>query len=175
MYYSVTCCTFTRCNVFVLHFSPVAVLACCNFFLLHFVHVALFPEVYSGTPQTSKMESFRIIINKAVKHRCKALHLRCSRSFGCTSTISKYALFPCYTLSMLHFFHVALLLLCTFFVLQFFMLHLCMLHFSMLHSFHVALVYCWKKLKMKERQQTTPKSDLTLKTVNLFRFYFDSL
>ena len=36
----VPCCTFTRCNDFVLLSSVVAFSAFCNFFLVHFVHVA---------------------------------------------------------------------------------------------------------------------------------------
>ena len=74
---TISCCTFTRCNVLVLYSSPVALFACCNFFLLHF-HVALFAEVQSVLPETSKMESFATIINKSVDYCCNALHLRCS-------------------------------------------------------------------------------------------------
>ena len=84
----------------VLHSSPVALFACCKFFQLHFVHVALFPEVQPGTPQTSMMESFATIISKVVKYCCKALHLRCSPGPGYACSI------PCCTFSMLHFFHV---------------------------------------------------------------------
>ena len=40
-YCSISCFTFTRCNVLVLHSAPVALFACCNFFLQHFVHVVL--------------------------------------------------------------------------------------------------------------------------------------
>ena len=54
IYCTISCCTYIRCNVFVLHSSSVALLPCCDFFLLRFVHVTLFPEVYPETPQTSK-------------------------------------------------------------------------------------------------------------------------
>ena len=84
-------------NVFVLHFSPVAlIVACCNFFLLPFLHVVLFPEVKPGLPQTSKMESFATI-NETVKYCFTTLHLRCSRGPHYASTIS-----------MMRFFHATL-------------------------------------------------------------------
>ena len=97
----------TLCNVFVLHSSPAALFVSCNFFLLHIVHADLFPDVYPGPPQISKMESFTTIIDKTVNIVTKLSILDILRGPGYVSTIS-----------MLHFFNVAL---------------------SMLHSFHVAL------------------------------------
>ena len=32
MYCTISCCTFTRCKVFVLHSSPVVLIVCCSFF-----------------------------------------------------------------------------------------------------------------------------------------------
>ena len=106
----ISCCTFTVglfsfCILLLLHSPHVA-----TFFLLHFVHVALYSEVWPGPPQTSKMESFGAIINKYVKYYCKALHLGCLLGPDYTSTIS-----------MLHFFHIALF----------------MLHSFMFHSFNI--------------------------------------
>ena len=66
--FTISYCTFTRCNVFALHSSQ---LHSFNFFLLHFVHGALFSGVYTVLLQTSKMESFATIINKAAKSCCK--------------------------------------------------------------------------------------------------------
>ena len=95
-YCNILYCTFTSRNVFVLHFSLLALFARCNFFLLHFLHVVLFPEVKPGLPQTSKMESFATI-NETVKYCFTTLHLRCSRGPHYASTIS-----------MMRFFHATL-------------------------------------------------------------------
>ena len=52
-------------------------------------------------------------------------------------------LFPCYTFSMLHFFHAALFPRCTFFIMPSFLVALfSCCTFSMLHFFHVALFSC---------------------------------
>ena len=126
---SISCCTFTSCNLFVLHSSPVALFACCNIVLLHFVHFALFPKVWSGFPQTSKMERFETIIAKAVKHGCKVLHLRCSRGSGCASTIS-----------MLHFFHIALFHVALFPCCTLFMLNSCCTLFSIHFMLHLFII-----------------------------------
>ena len=91
-------CTFTRCNVFALHSSQ---LHSFNFFLLHFVHGALFSGVYTVLPQTSKMESFATIINKAVKSCCKL-------SVPGTHYYFHVAFLPCCSFFMQHSFHVAL-------------------------------------------------------------------
>ena len=90
------------CNVFVLHSSPAALFVSCNFFLLHIVHADLFPDVYPGPPQISKMESFATIIDKTVKYCYKTLHLRCSRRSWLRVYYFHVALFQCRTL------HVAL-------------------------------------------------------------------
>ena len=92
MYCTISCCTFTRCKVFVLHSSPVVLIVCCSFF---FFHVTLFPEVQPGPPQTFKMESFATIINKAVKY-CQKLCI--FDVCGCPGYAS--------TISMLHFFDI---------------------------------------------------------------------
>ena len=106
---TISCCTFTRCSVFVLYFL-VALFACCNFFLLHYFHDAIFPEVQTGSSQITKMASFITIIYKTVtRHCCKALNLRCSWGPG-------YA----FTISMLPFFHVVFFSCCTLFMPHFF-------------------------------------------------------
>ena len=79
----------------------------CTLCMLQVFPVALFPEVQPGSSQTSKMESFAILISKAVKYCCKALHLRCSRGPYYVSTIS-----------MLQFFHVAVFSCPTFLILK---------------------------------------------------------
>ena len=87
---------FSRCTFFILHYFHVAlfcvvIFLCCTFFcvalslshiallhvamfslyiLLNYIH-ALFSGVYTVLPQTSKMESFATIINKAAKSCCK--------------------------------------------------------------------------------------------------------
>ena len=136
---------FYLCNVSDLHSSSVALFGCCNLFLLHFVHVALLSEVLPRPPQTSKMENFTKIINKAVKYCCKALRLRYLLGPGYASTISTLHFFHGYILFMLHFFHAALFSCCTFSTLHFFHVALfpsctfsCCTLF-ILHFFHVAL------------------------------------
>ena len=126
----ISCCTFTRYNVFVLHSSPLALFAYCNFFLLHFVHFALFPEVLPGSPHTSTMEWCATIITKAVKHCCKVLHLRCSWGSGYASAIF-----------MLHFFHVA-----PFHVALFSCCTLLMLHLFIIEKY-------WKWTKDRKHRQ----------------------
>ena len=152
MHCSISCCTFTRCNVFVLHSSPVALLACCNFFLFHFVHFALFPEVKPGAPQASRMKNFAAIINKAVKHCFKPLHLWCSQGSCYTSIFSMsyffhVALFSCCTFSMLHIFHIALFPCCTFSMSHFF--HVTLFPCCTVFSFHVTLFSCCTCLLLK--------------------------
>ena len=68
-FFSISYCT---CNVFVLHSSLVPLFACCKFFLLHFVHFALFPEVWSWSPQTWR-------VMRKDGECCKDLHFRCSQ------------------------------------------------------------------------------------------------
>ena len=106
-YCTISFSTFTRCNVFDLHSSPVALFACCTFFLLHFVHVALFPELQPGPLQTFTMRSFATIINKVVKYHYKALHLRYSLGSWLRLYCFHVALFPCSTFSLSHSFHFA--------------------------------------------------------------------
>lgn len=89
-------CALLQAAVFSFCILPIAALfACCNFFVLHFIHVALILEVYPGLSETSKMERFTAILNKTIKHCCKALHLSCSRGFWLR----------------LYYFHVSLFLL----------------------------------------------------------------
>ena len=90
-----------------MHSSPAALFVSCNFFLLHIVHADLFPDVYPGPPQISKMESFATIIDKTVKYCYKNLHLRCSRRSWLRVYYFHVALFQCRTL------HVALFSCCT--------------------------------------------------------------
>ena len=109
-----SCCTCLRVALFfVLHYfmllfnklqcSRFASFYCCTLRMFHFFPVALYScctisrGVEPGPSQTSKMESFATVINKVVNYCYKALHLRCSQGPGYVSTIS-----------MLHFFHVAL-------------------------------------------------------------------
>ena len=82
-----SCCTFFILHYFHVTLFCVVIFSCFTFFMLHsiyvlhyfmlhiqtllfflldFVHVAPFPEVQPGPPQTSKMESFVTIINKAI-------------------------------------------------------------------------------------------------------------
>ena len=103
MLYSFHVALFLYCTISILQSTPFALFACCSFFLLHFVHIALFPEVQSGLPQTSKMQSFATIISKVAKYCGNVLHPRSSWSPHYASTIS-----------MLHFFHVTLISCCTF-------------------------------------------------------------
>ena len=120
-------------NVFVLHFSPVAlIVACCNFFLLPFLHVVLFPEVKPGLPQTSKMESFATI-NETVKYCFTTLHLRCSRGPHYASTIS-----------MMRFFHATL-----FITIFMFRSNGC---FCMLHFFNIEKYWKWTKDRKHNRK-----------------------
>ena len=80
-------------------------------------------------------------------------------------------LFPSRTLFMLHFLHVSLFSCCTFSCY----IHVARFSRSMLRSFHVALAYYWKILKMNWRQKMQPKSDLKLGTMHLVLFYFGIL
>ena len=70
MYCTISCCTLTRCKVFVLHTSPLASLVWCTLFMLYYFRGA------AMTP--TKSESFATTINKAVNYCCKVLYLRCS-------------------------------------------------------------------------------------------------
>ena len=99
MYYTISCCFFTRCNVSVLHFSPVALFSCCKFPL---ALCSCCTISIARTPTNSYMESFVTIINKAVKYCSKALHLSCSRG----SWLRVY------------YFHVALFSCCPFLILK---------------------------------------------------------
>ena len=79
----------------------------CTLCMLQVFSVAPFPELQPGSSQTSKMQSFAILISKAIKYCCKALHLRCSQGPHYVSTIS-----------MLQFFHVAVFSCPTFLILK---------------------------------------------------------
>ena len=49
MYCNILCCSFTDCNVFVLHPSPVALFSCWNCFLLHFCSCCVIPRSAAST------------------------------------------------------------------------------------------------------------------------------
>lgn len=93
----VPCCTFTRCNDFVLLSSVVAFSAFCNFFLVHFCSCCvcscctLQKELQPERPQTSTMKNFKTIIIKAVKYRSSVPGLRPATLYK--GTLAK--IFPC--------------------------------------------------------------------------------
>ena len=111
LHYFYVLCYFMM-HFYTLQYFRFALFSCCtlrmlHFFLLHFVHVALFPELQPGPPQTSTMKSVvNTLINKAVKYCCKALHLRCSWGSWLRLYCFHILLFLCSTLFILRSFNI---------------------------------------------------------------------
>ena len=84
MYCTISCCTLTRCKVFVLHSSPFALFAfctfsCCTLFMLRYFQRWSQDRHKHLRWRDLQQQLTKPLINKAVKYCCKALHLRCRR------------------------------------------------------------------------------------------------
>ena len=91
MYCTISCCTFTRFNVFYLrlHFFPVTLCSCCT---VSGVIARTSSNIYNG--------SFAIVINNAIKYCCEVVHLRYS--------LGSCLRFYYFTFSLSYSFHVTL-------------------------------------------------------------------
>ena len=138
MYCTISCCTFTRCSVLVLHFSLIVLFACCNFscytlftlFMLHY-----FNKCSQDLHKHLRWRALQQNLTK-LKIKINISILDVPGESGSASTT------PC----------------CTFFLLR----------FLMLHFFNIEIYWKWTKYRKYNQ-----KSDVALRTVNLFHFYFD--
>ena len=97
MYFTISCCTFTPCNVFVLHSSPVALFAFCDFFLLHLFMFHYFQRCSLESHKHLRWRTLQQYLTKLLK---VIANLSMWNFSGCPGYVSAF--------SMLHFSPAAL-------------------------------------------------------------------